>query len=155
RPPPPPPPPAPPRLLEGVAAPSRVTCSAAGRFCPCTASNSALSPSSSDLKPPPWMAEWWTKRSFPPSSGVMKPKPLSLLNHFTVPLARIVPPFQHVGAAPESDDSGGRFRRRAARPQELLHEGQHGRTYDVVLQRTQSYAKAIALDEHLAGMGVQ
>src|SRR5881392_1514258 len=33
------------------------------------------------------MAVWWTKRSLPPSSGVMKPKPLSLLNHLTVPVA--------------------------------------------------------------------
>src|SRR5579859_5770805 len=29
----------------------------------------------------------WTNRSRPPSSGVMKPKPLSSLNHFTVPVA--------------------------------------------------------------------
>src|SRR5215212_6964559 len=36
------------------------------------------------------MAEWWTNRSLPPSSGVMNPKPLSLLNHFTVPFMRIV-----------------------------------------------------------------
>src|SRR5687768_1991750 len=33
------------------------------------------------------MAEWWTKRSLPWSSGVMKPKPFSSLNHFTVPVA--------------------------------------------------------------------
>src|SRR4051812_42564178 len=35
------------------------------------------------------MPVWWTKRSLPPSSGVMKPKPLSSLNHFTVPVAMI------------------------------------------------------------------
>jgi hypothetical protein len=35
------------------------------------------------------MAEWWTNRSLLPSSGVMKPNPLSLLNHFTVPFVRI------------------------------------------------------------------
>src|SRR4051812_31411795 len=35
------------------------------------------------------MPVWWTKRSLPPSSGVTKPKPLSSLNHFTVPLAMI------------------------------------------------------------------
>src|SRR5579875_2127212 len=29
----------------------------------------------------------WTNRSRPPSSGVMNPKPLSSLNHFTVPVA--------------------------------------------------------------------
>src|SRR3954470_14691283 len=36
------------------------------------------------------MALWWTKRSFVPSSGVMKPKPLSSLNHLTVPVAMSV-----------------------------------------------------------------
>ena len=35
----------------------------------------------------PVMLEKWTNRSFPPSSGVMKPKPFSSLNHFTVPVA--------------------------------------------------------------------
>src|SRR3954468_11132530 len=33
------------------------------------------------------MPEWWTNRSRLPSSGVMKPNPLSSLNHFTVPVA--------------------------------------------------------------------
>src|SRR3954469_568512 len=33
------------------------------------------------------MPEKWTKRSRSPSSGVMKPKPFSSLNHFTVPVA--------------------------------------------------------------------
>src|SRR5215216_5929592 len=32
------------------------------------------------------MPVWWTNRSLPPSSGVMKPKPFSSLNHFTVPV---------------------------------------------------------------------
>src|SRR5690606_18019474 len=41
------------------------------------------------LKPWPEMAEWWTKQSFCPSSGVMKPKPLVSLNHLTVPVVRI------------------------------------------------------------------
>src|SRR5829696_823905 len=36
------------------------------------------------------MLEWWTKRSLPPSSGVMKPKPFSSLNHFTVPVAMML-----------------------------------------------------------------
>src|SRR5690606_35580150 len=31
----------------------------------------------------------WTKQSFAPFSGVMKPKPLLSLNHFTVPMVRI------------------------------------------------------------------
>src|SRR3954452_4483535 len=33
------------------------------------------------------MLLWWTKRSLLPSSGVMKPKPFSSLNHLTVPCA--------------------------------------------------------------------
>ena len=32
------------------------------------------------------IAEWWTKTSAVPSSGAMKPKPLSGLNHFTIPV---------------------------------------------------------------------
>src|SRR4051812_44888806 len=35
------------------------------------------------------IALWWTKRSLEPSSGVMKPKPLSSLNHLTVPVAML------------------------------------------------------------------
>src|SRR5438477_12795210 len=50
---------------------------------------STRSPSASVLKPLTWMAEWWTKQSFWPPSGVMKPKPLASLNHFTVPVVRI------------------------------------------------------------------
>src|SRR3954469_23293749 len=37
------------------------------------------------------MPVWWTNRSLPASSGVMNPKPLSSLNHFTVPVAIFVP----------------------------------------------------------------
>lgn len=40
-----------------------------------------------DLKPSALMAEKWAKTSSPPSSGVMNPKPLESLNHFTVPVA--------------------------------------------------------------------
>src|SRR5690242_11831328 len=36
------------------------------------------------------MAEKWAKTSLPPSSGVMKPKPLSALNHLTVPVAIVL-----------------------------------------------------------------
>jgi hypothetical protein len=32
------------------------------------------------------MLVWCTNRSAPPSAGVMKPKPFSTLNHFTLPL---------------------------------------------------------------------
>src|SRR5581483_11932000 len=60
---------------------------ACGPFAPCAASYCTFAPSASDLKPPPTIALWWTNRSFPPSSGVMNPYPLSSLNHFTVPVA--------------------------------------------------------------------
>src|SRR5947209_5137031 len=42
----------------------------------------------------------WTNRSRPPSSGVMKPKPLSSLNHLTVPVAMYSPScnlYEHSG----------------------------------------------------------
>jgi hypothetical protein len=42
--------------------------------------------------PPPTIAEWWTNRSFDSSSGVINPKPFSSLNHFTVPVAIVLPP---------------------------------------------------------------
>src|SRR5436305_2274055 len=63
---------------------------AAGPFWPETRSYSTRSPSASDLKPLPWIAEWWTKQSFEPSSGVMNPNPLLSLNHFTFPVIRIL-----------------------------------------------------------------
>src|SRR3954447_26178114 len=53
-------------------------------------SNSTRSPSARLLKPEPWIAEWCTKQSLPPSSGVMKPKPLVSLNHFTFPVLRML-----------------------------------------------------------------
>src|SRR3990170_7697623 len=52
----------------------------------CSTSYCTLSFSLSVLKPAAWMAEKCTKRSLLPSSGVMKPKPLASLNHFTVPV---------------------------------------------------------------------
>jgi DNA polymerase (family X) len=69
--------------------PTRVTLVAFGPLASSIRSNSTRSPSDSDLKPLPWMAEWWTKQSFEPFSGVMKPKPFVSLNHFTVPVVRI------------------------------------------------------------------
>src|SRR5215207_1362722 len=63
------------------------TFAALGPLGPCSASYETFAPSASVLKPLPWMAEWWTKRSLPWSSGAMKPKPFSSLNHFTVPVA--------------------------------------------------------------------
>src|SRR5882724_1880190 len=59
---------------------------AAGPFCPCVTSKETFWPSFSDLKPEAWIALWCANRSFPPSSGVMNPKPLESLNHFTVPV---------------------------------------------------------------------
>src|SRR5919106_4549375 len=37
------------------------------------------------------MELWWAKRSLPPPSGVMNPKPFESLNHFTVPVAMSYP----------------------------------------------------------------
>src|SRR5262245_16866992 len=54
-------------------------------------SNSTLSPSARLLNPDPWIALWWTKQSFCPSEGVMKPKPFASLNHLTVPVVRMRP----------------------------------------------------------------
>src|SRR6201989_3036538 len=39
-------------------------------------------------------AEMWTNTSLPPSLGWMKPKPLVALNHFTVPVAISLAPWQ-------------------------------------------------------------
>ena len=50
-------------------------------------SYSTLAPSASVRNPSPSMAEKWTNASWPPSSGVMNPKPFSSLNHFTTPVA--------------------------------------------------------------------
>src|ERR671930_536587 len=63
------------------------TLTALGPLSPASASYDTRAPSASVRKPLDWMALWWTKRSLPPSSGVMKPKPFSSLNHFTVPVA--------------------------------------------------------------------
>src|SRR3954453_23067671 len=41
------------------------------------------------------MAEKWTNTSAPPPSTVMKPKPLSALNHFTVPCAMLNSPSEN------------------------------------------------------------
>src|SRR3954454_24296055 len=50
-------------------------------------SYSTFAPSASVRKPSPAMPEKCTNASFPPSSGVMNPKPFSSLNHFTTPVA--------------------------------------------------------------------
>src|SRR5829696_8799834 len=66
------------------------TFAALGPLGPCCASYSTFAPSGSDLKPSPAMPEWCTNRSLLWSSGVMKPKPFSSLNHFTVPVAMVL-----------------------------------------------------------------
>src|SRR4051812_7576891 len=50
-------------------------------------SYSTFAPSVSVRKPSPAIPLKWTNASLPPSSGVMKPKPFSSLNHFTTPVA--------------------------------------------------------------------
>src|SRR3954469_8462894 len=55
-------------------------------FGPSLISNSTFWFSLRVLKPEPWISEKWAKRSSPPPSGLMKPKPLESLNHFTVPV---------------------------------------------------------------------
>src|SRR3954462_13342688 len=54
-------------------------------------SNSTFWFSSRLRKPLAEIAEKWAKTSAPPSSGLMKPKPLSALNHFTVPVVTSAP----------------------------------------------------------------
>lgn len=60
---------------------------ASGPFRPFATSNSTCCPSSRERYPPPLMLEKWTKTSFSPSDGLMKPNPFSLLKNFTVPVA--------------------------------------------------------------------
>src|SRR3954470_11744729 len=55
-------------------------------FGPSLISNSTFWFSLRVLKPEPWISEKCAKRSSPPPSGLMKPKPLASLNHFTVPV---------------------------------------------------------------------
>src|SRR3954470_4900021 len=51
-----------------------------------SSSKETLAPSLSERYPSPVMPEKCTKRSRPPSSGVMNPKPFSSENHLTVPV---------------------------------------------------------------------
>src|SRR5664279_1358026 len=68
---------------------------ACGPFGPCVVSNDTRSPSFSERKPLELIAEKCANTSAEPSSGAMKPKPLSPLNHLTVPVAMMSP---HVGS---------------------------------------------------------
>src|SRR4051794_18708579 len=58
-----------------------------GPFWDSPSSYSTFAPSTRVRKPSPAMPEKCTNASFPPSSGVMKPKPFSSLNHLTTPVA--------------------------------------------------------------------
>src|SRR5215216_7406366 len=91
-----------------------VTLTAAGPFGPCSASYETRAPSASVRKPSPAMPEKWTKRSLPGSSGVMNPKPLSSLNHFTVPVAMLY--LHGVGAANAEDAWSNQLRSCTAYP---------------------------------------
>src|ERR1700710_1177640 len=62
------------------------------------------------------MAEKWTNTSAPPPSTVMKPKPLSALNHFTVPCAMLNSPSENAGPPDTSSERGADGRFRAAAP---------------------------------------
>src|SRR5205807_1423248 len=59
-----------------------------------------------------------TNRSRPPSSGVMKPKPLSSLNHLTVPVAMYSPLMPLLsdtsGRPPRASSNAGKLARRVA-----------------------------------------
>src|SRR5216683_3084644 len=59
---------------------------------PVVTSNDTFWPSFSDLNPGMLIAEKCAKRSSPPPSGVMKPKPFASLNHLTVPVAMFTNP---------------------------------------------------------------
>src|SRR5947209_152542 len=80
---------------------------AIGRICvaclplgPSFTSNSTFWFSLRVLKPEPWISEKWAKRSSPPPSGLMKPKPLESLNHFTVPVLIAFPFERYPGFSP-------------------------------------------------------
>src|SRR6187549_2946109 len=59
---------------------------------PIVTSKETFWPSVRVLKPPMLIEEKCAKRSSPPPSGVMKPKPLASLNHLTVPVAILCRP---------------------------------------------------------------
>src|SRR5918995_3774091 len=60
---------------------------ACGPLADSPSSYSTFAPSTRVRKPSPAIPEKCTNASLPPSSGVMKPKPFSSLNHLTTPVA--------------------------------------------------------------------
>src|SRR2546421_493293 len=70
-------------VSEVIANYSATTFTADGPLAPFSIENSTFWPSSKVLKSLLWIAEKCTNTSLLPSAGVIKPKPLSALNHFT------------------------------------------------------------------------
>src|SRR4051794_12060053 len=70
---------------------SLLTLTALGPLSPFSSSKETFAPSLSDRYPSPVIPEKWTKRSRPPPSGVMNPKPFSSENHLTVPVLTDTP----------------------------------------------------------------
>src|SRR3954454_15842427 len=67
------------------------------------------------------MAEKWTNTSAPPPSTVMKPKPLSALNHFTVPCAMLNSPSENADPVKPGPMTVFEQRRREAAFQRTSH----------------------------------
>src|SRR4051794_31671725 len=67
------------------------------------------------------MAEKWTNTSAPPPSTVMKPKPLSALNHFTVPCAMLNSPSENADPCDTGPMTVFEQRRREAAFQRTSH----------------------------------
>src|SRR4051812_10522777 len=97
-------------------------------FCACrplgprATSNSTFWPSASERKPSAWIDVWWQKRSSPPPSCVMKPKPFASLNHFTEPVA-IALLFFHHG---EAETPSGPYRESTLQDGRTLNTGPVG-----------------------------
>src|ERR1051325_6143327 len=121
-----------------------------GPFC---ATNSTFWPSLRVRKPEPWISLKWAKRSAPPSAGVMKPKPLASLNHFTVPvdtLDMLIVPVG-VGGGSEGTNLGRLHALRAALRDELdllsFLEGLEAASLDLLEVREEVFAATRRSDE--------
>src|SRR4051794_31781008 len=93
------------------------------------------------------MPEKWTKRSRPPSSGVMNPNPLSSENHLTVPVPTDLTPFAAVATSPVRPSMP-----RVPRP--AVDSGPVGETLSGGLRRTQAKltcAGCIRREVHASG----
>src|SRR5207237_6485542 len=106
---------------------------AIGRICtaclplgPSFTSNSTFWFSLRVLKPLPWISEKWAKRSSPPPSGLMKPKPLESLNHFTVP---VLIAFPFIERLPDNPREREQRTKGTARRELKLDAGSNGGTW--------------------------